>query len=246
MNNTDKVFQDNRINPGTFTFNDEVCSVFDDMVERSVPGYLEVQTLASDIFDLLSNTRKFLDVGCSTGNIIDKILSTHGSRAYGIGVDVSANMLEAAQKKLVQHENNLLLLEHNFIKSPLNHFSEQVNDIDFVILNLTLQFLRPTERFDFLKNIWDSISQSSSLLLVEKILLNDDSLATTFTDAYYRFKSRNGYTDEEISRKRLALENKLIPFTNHENIELVKSATGLNKHEIFYSNLVFRGYIFYK
>src|SRR5699024_1653624 len=51
------------------------------------------------------------------------------------------------------------------------------------------------------------------LVLSEKIAFEDADLNALFIDLHHRFKGRQGYSDLEISRKRAALENVLIPET---------------------------------
>lgn len=80
----------------SFEFNEDVCNVFDDMVLRSVPGYEDIQDSISLIFYSFSLEKIFLDVGCSTGTTINKLLSqTQVKHCYG--VDVSAYMLEKSR-----------------------------------------------------------------------------------------------------------------------------------------------------
>ena len=43
-------------------------------------------------------------------------------------------------------------------------------------------------------------------------------------DIYYDFKKVQGYSDFEISQKREALENVLIPYSEEENIMMAKEA----------------------
>ena len=43
-------------------------------------------------------------------------------------------------------------------------------------------------------------------------------------DVYYEYKKEQGYSEYEISQKREALENILIPFTIKENIKMCKDA----------------------
>jgi len=52
-------------------------------------------------------------------------------------------------------------------------------------------------------------------------------------DIYYDFKKQKGYSEYEISKKREALENVLIPYSDEENISLAKSAGFKNVNTIF-------------
>jgi len=45
-----------------------------------------------------------------------------------------------------------------------------------------------------------------------------------FIKYYYDMKRRNGYSDVEISQKREALENVLIPYRAQENVELLEAS----------------------
>jgi tRNA (cmo5U34)-methyltransferase len=71
------------------------------------------------------------------------------------------------------------------------------------------------------------------LLLVEKLTCEDTTLNRLYIDHYYDFKRRNGYSEIEISKKREALENVLIPYRLDENVKLLKSA-GFRQVETFF------------
>lgn len=63
---------------GDFVFNKEVCSVFDDMLERSVPFYHEMQQMAAGLVKTYSiENSNIYDLGCSTGNTMLKILKNN-------------------------------------------------------------------------------------------------------------------------------------------------------------------------
>jgi tRNA (cmo5U34)-methyltransferase len=55
-------------------------------------------------------------------------------------------------------------------------------------------------------------------------------------------KRRNGYEEMEISQKREALENVLIPYRVDENVELLKR-TGFREVETFYRWYNFCGFL---
>jgi tRNA (cmo5U34)-methyltransferase len=55
-------------------------------------------------------------------------------------------------------------------------------------------------------------------------------------------KGRNGYTEEEINSKRIALEGVLVPVTANWNEQLLRDA-GFTQVECFWRNLNFAGWI---
>lgn len=59
---------------------------------------------------------------------------------------------------------------------------------------------------------------------------------------YYALKRHNGYDDEEIQRKRLSLEGRLVPITAAWNEQLLRSA-GFTETECFWRWMNFAGWI---
>jgi tRNA (cmo5U34)-methyltransferase len=50
-----------------------------------------------------------------------------------------------------------------------------------------------------------------ALVCMEKIRTNSSDMNRYFIEFYYEYKSRHGYSPEEILSKREALENVLVP-----------------------------------
>ena len=66
-----------------------------------------------------TDTPTIMEVGCGTGSNIEK-LSHHFPKAQLIGVDVSAAMLDIADKKLVNAPNFVVLKQNNYGVETLN------------------------------------------------------------------------------------------------------------------------------
>ncbi len=64
MQTKDEVFKARLESITDFQFGEKVASVFDDMLERSVPFYREIQRMVADF--AVENTNIY-DLGCSTG-----------------------------------------------------------------------------------------------------------------------------------------------------------------------------------
>jgi tRNA (cmo5U34)-methyltransferase len=58
----------------------------------------------------------------------------------------------------------------------------------------------------------------------EKLVSEDKKLNKILIDEYYSYKKKKGYSEYEISKKREALENVLIPYTELENKEMLKNS----------------------
>ena len=79
------------------------------------------------------------------------------------------------------------------------------------MLVLTLQFIRPLYRERLIQSIWRGLGDNGCLIVVEKVLGENSTFNRLFIKHYYEMKRRNGYSELEISQKREALENVLVP-----------------------------------
>ena len=107
---------------------------------------------------------------------------------------------------------------------------------------LTLQFVRPLYRERIAKTIYNGLNANGCLLLIEKLVVEDSRTNRLFIDYYYDYKRRNGYSETEITQKREALENVLVPYRIEENERLLKEA-GFRSVEVFFRWYNFCGII---
>lgn len=225
-----------------FKFDRKVAQVFDDMVSRSVPIYHEVHAILADLIkhQYIPETN-ILDLGCSTGStivVIDKTLrKLRLKRAAIIGIDNSKPMLDLCAKKCLEHE------VQNF-KLHRTNLEEWVfpQNVGLCVMNYTLQFIPKNKRQGLLKNIYQSLDKGGVFLLAEKICTNNPVIEQLQTRLYYDFKKRRGYSDLEISQKREALENVLIPLTPQDQLKELKKA-GFKKSEMLFRWYNFAVYI---
>jgi tRNA (cmo5U34)-methyltransferase len=215
-----------------FEFDENVATVFDDMLERSIPFYKDVLELVCDLAILNSEDKsKIVDLGCSTANTLLHIYKKSKERIL-IGVDNSKPMLENASKKIRAFAADIKLVQEDITQYDLK-------GSDVVLANYMLQFIRPLQREKFVKKIYDSLNGNGIFLLSEKIIFEDKILNKQMIDLYYDFKRSQGYSDFEISQKREALENVLVPYTEDENIKMLKNAGFQSVQSIFqYGNFL--------
>ena len=100
----------------------------------------------------------------------------------------------------------------------------EIANASVVALNFTLQFIQPHARKTLLNRIGDAIVDGGALIISEKIKFDDQFLQDLYTDQYHAFKKANGYSDLEISQKRSALENVLIPDTLDTHMARLREA----------------------
>jgi tRNA (cmo5U34)-methyltransferase len=106
----------------------------------------------------------------------------------------------------------------------------------------TLQFIRPMQRERLIRRLHEALVPGGALIVTEKVLAGSPAMNQLFIERYYEFKKRNGYSNEEIARKREALENVLVPFRLDENIVLFRRS-GFEIVETFFQWYNFVGFL---
>jgi len=202
----DDIFSAALDRPSDFQFDEKVASVFDDMVHRSVPFYDDIQDLVVQLTaPYLVSAAKIYDIGCSTGTTLCRLLaqSDANSEFALIGIEPSTAMAGKARDKLATIPGS----RKTSIKEGRIEEMAELPDASVVIMLFTLQFVRPLWRQRVLEMIFASLRPGGCLLLGEKILSDSSLLSRVYIDIYHRRKAQAGYSDQEITRKREALEN---------------------------------------
>ena len=214
----DKVFDTPSSRVEDFKFGKKVVSVFDDMVSRSVPFYGEMQRMIAEMAaDFATEGSVVYDLGCSTGTTMIGMNAMIDPSIKFVGIDESVEMLEKCDFKLKEAGfKRPYELRHGNLNTGV-----QLDNSSVVVLCLTLQFVRPLYREKLIVDIYNQLPENGALILVEKVLGEDSLFNRLFINYYYNYKRRNNYSELEISQKREALENVLIPYKLMENREML-------------------------
>jgi tRNA (cmo5U34)-methyltransferase len=235
----DLLFSERRDVIKDFDFGKDTAVVFDDMLERSVPFYAEMQRMIGEMAaDYAVNGSQLYDLGCSTCTALVNLDPILPPDLRFVGIDFSDEMLERGREKISQHG---MKRDYELICADLNEDVE-ISNASVVIINLTLQFIRPVRRHRLISNIAKGMVPGGCLLVVEKVLSKDAKINRSFIKYYYDFKKRNGYSQLEIAQKREALENVLIPYRLEEDFELFLSG-GFSFCDLFFKWYNFCGMI---
>jgi tRNA (cmo5U34)-methyltransferase len=235
----DEVFRDKLGSVEDFNFGEKVAAVFDDMLDRSVPFYQETQRMIVEmVSDFAVDGTNIYDLGCSTGTTLLNLNRNLGSRVRYIGIDYSEEMLSKCRAKLAE---NHFEGEYELICADMNS-GVHVENASVVLMVLTLQFIRPLYREKLIKSLLSGLNENGCLILVEKVLGEDSLFNRLFIKYYYDMKKRRGYSEMEISQKREALENVLIPYKLLENRELLLNQ-GFRYCDVFFKWYNFCGIV---
>lgn len=205
----DRLFAETRT-PDDFRFDAAVARVFPDMIRRSVPGYTTIIPMIEVISERYAQPGSHCyDLGCSLGAAT--LAMRHGiphEDCTLVGVDNSQDMIERCQHYIALDDHPLAveLRCEDILQTDLR-------DASVTTLNFTLQFVPPGERDQLLRRIARATRPGGALILSEKIRFEDEREQAAQTLLHHEFKRANGYSDLEISQKRSALEQVLIPET---------------------------------
>jgi tRNA (cmo5U34)-methyltransferase len=204
-----------------WAFDAEVTAVFDDMLARSIPQY---DVMRRAVFDVASRYARrhtdIVDLGCSRGEAIAALIDRFGVQNRFVGVEVSPPMLAAARERFAGYIGcHIVDIRALDLRTDYPPVSASVT-----LSVLTLQFTPIEYRQRIVREVFDHTLPGGAFVLVEKILGETADLDALMVDTYYALKGENGYSPEQIERKRLSLEGVLVPVTAKWNEELLHTA----------------------
>jgi tRNA (cmo5U34)-methyltransferase len=217
-----------------------VTRVFDDMLARSIPAYAEMRLLCAEIARAFRQpVSHVVDLGCSRGGAIAALVDDPGQDAVRyLGVEVSEPMVAAARARFTSHPE--VRIERKDLRYEAIGLGEEAACV--VQSVLTLQFVPIEYRQRVVKDAYDVLQNGGVFVLVEKILGSSAEAQRFLVDAYHGFKRGNGYSQDEIDRKRFALEGALVPQTEAANVDMLRRE-GFRVVEGFWRYLNFCGWI---
>lgn len=219
MSQKDSIFAELKEAIEPFRFDKAVAEVFDDMIKRSVPGYeVLVEQLAVLANQVVTEDSNVFDLGSSLGAVSFGIRRKLGAKGnynscHLYAIDNSRAMVEKSRLLLNAYPSDLpMTIEENDIQHV------EIRNASLVILNFTLQFIPVEDRLKLLKNIYDGMNEGGVLVLSEKLTFEDTKVDKLVVGLHEDFKRQQGYSELEISQKREALQNVMIPesLTQHK------------------------------
>lgn len=214
---TDEIYKQQQ-DDTPFRFNDDVARVFPDMLRRSIPGYAAtIEAIGSLAARYVKQDSACYDLGCSLGAAT--LAMRQGINASGcqiLAVD-SAPAMTSRCREVIAEDDRLFSPD-----TDVKVLAADVRDIDIsnasmVVLNYTLQFLAMDDRDALMRKICKGLNDGGVLVLSEKVIDENAEMESLLVDLHHQHKRRNNYSAMEVSRKRAAIENVLIPETvaNH-------------------------------
>ncbi len=208
LSERDRLYADRREQVEAFVFDERVAAVFGDMITRSVPGYATIVAMTG----LLAHRHarpggRLYDLGCSLG-AASAVMAESGvpEECRILAVDKAPAMIARARAALSERG-----LEERVDLLCADVREVEIRNASVVVLNFTLQFLPTGDRLALLRRIRRGMRDDGVLILSEKIAGATPEEDRLLVELHEAFKRANGYSELEISQKRAALEQVLVP-----------------------------------
>ena len=223
-----------------FVFDDQVAQVFPDMIERSVPGYNTIITAIGLLAGRFAQENSVCyDLGCSLGAASFAMRHhINAENCHIVAVDNSDAMLARFKQLLERQQPSAIAINLRYA----NIQDIVIEKASVVVLNFTLQFLPLADRTQLLEKIYNGLLPNGALIISEKLAFDDKRQQAMQIDLHHAFKKSQGYSEMEISQKRTALENVLIPetFTKHQQR---LTSIGFSSCELWFQYFNFASFI---
>jgi tRNA (cmo5U34)-methyltransferase len=184
----------------------EIAAGFDDHVREQLPWYdMVTDAVCYIVRNYLTNDNTVVDVGASTGNMIDKLMPLLLERkAYAVALEKSPTMVEALKKRFDNHHNVRVVRED--IRSC------GLEQAQVYVLFLTMMFIPVHERQRVIAYLRANLLKGGVLIVVDKVCDHGGYFATVLKRLGMHWKIQQGAKLEEVTTKEMSLAGVQIPF----------------------------------
>lgn len=217
----DQIYETEGGGAGSFEFNHAVAAVFPDMLRRSIPGYdASIHAIGQLAARYVQPGTRCYDLGCSLGaGMLAMRSNITADDCEIIAVDTAPAMIERCRVLLAEDTGATTC---SILQDDVR--SVDISNASMVVMNYTLQFLPVDERLGMIRRIHSGMNDGGVFVLSEKVSDDDPNVEALLVELHHDFKRVNAYSDLEISRKRSALENVLVPETAAAHLQRLADA----------------------
>lgn len=220
-----------------FSFNEEVASCFDNMLERSIPDYFGMREMTRLITSRYANApwHTVVDVGSSIGESFKPYVDS-GCRV--ISIEPSEAML-SRQKERYNEAGNIEYINDN-AENALQTVAD--GSVDLFVFCLTLQFIGKDSRDGLVEAAFRKLKRGGAIVIVQKDKTDAKAYDDLVVEKYYAMKIEHGYSVESVETKKRAL-NGYMEIDTIAETETRLSGAGFSSVNEYWRALNFSGFI---
>jgi len=184
----------------------EIAAGFDDHVREQLPWYDMVTDAECYIVrNYLTDQNTEVDVGASTGNMIDKLMPLLLERkAYATALEKSPTMVDVLKRRFESNHNV------SVVRDDIRHCG--LNKAQVYVVFLTMMFIPVHERQRVIDHLKASLLKGGVLVVVDKVCDHGGYFATVLKRLGMHWKIQQGAELGEVTTKEMSLAGVQIPF----------------------------------
>ena len=184
----------------------EIAAGFDDHVREQLPWYdMVTDAVVYIVRNYLTDDNTVVDVGASTGNMIDKLMPLLLERkAYAVALEKSPTMVDVLKKRFENHHNVSILQE--------DVRSSGTEQAQVFVVFLTMMFIPVHERQRVIDRLRANLLKGGVLVVVDKVCDHGGYFATVLKRLGMQLKLQQGAKPEDVLTKEMSLAGVQIPF----------------------------------
>lgn len=194
----------------SWTFEDpKIAKTFDEHVREQLPWYDMVSdAVAYIIRNYLPRGGGVVDIGASTGNLIDKIIPLLIERkSYAVAIEKSEDMAKIMEEKYIKYPHDVItVLNHDIVEIEMTMPKAEV-----YVLFLTMMFIPVNKRQALIKTIRNSCTKGGVIIVVDKICDHGGYFATVLKRLGMWWKIQQGAELGAVTTKEMSLAGVQIP-----------------------------------
>lgn len=184
----------------------EIADKFDAHVREQLPWYdMVTDAVVYIVRNYLTEKGRVVDVGASTGNMIDKLMPLLLERkATAVAIEKSPSMVDVLHQRFENH-HNVTVVQGDITRADLQ--PSQV-----YIVFLTMMFIPVHERRRVIAKLKANLIEGGVLILVDKVADHGGYFSTVLKRLGMHWKLQQGAELGEVTTKELSLAGVQIPF----------------------------------
>jgi tRNA (cmo5U34)-methyltransferase len=191
----------------SWTFNTpEIVNKFDDHVREQLPWYdLVTDAVVYIVRNYLTEHERVVDVGASTGNMIEKLMPMLLERkAYATAIESSDSMVDKLVEKF--RDNHNVTIEKDDIRTC------HLDSVQVHVMFLTMMFIPVHQREMVLNRLRAKTKKGGVIVLVDKVCDHGGYFATVLKRLGMHWKIQQGAKLGEVTDKEMSLAGVQIPY----------------------------------
>lgn len=193
--------------PEHWTFHSpEVANRFEEHVREQLPWYdMVADAVAYIVRNYLTQHQRVVDIGASTGNMINKLMPLLIEReAYVTAIEDSAPMIDVLEERFKNHHN--VTVEHADVVTA------QLDPAQVHIMFLTMMFIPVHLRATLITRLIANTRKGGVIIIVDKVADHSGYFATVIKRLGMHWKINQGAKLEDVAKKEMSLAGVQIPF----------------------------------